>query len=291
MQKAFDPFVKAHALKILIDYSGSTKRKWTAICKEIMQYARIAPSGNATLLTRQDMESWARGDSELGDSKFQHVFAFLTHPDTMARPELAHASALLDPFHRLLRIGRALAEFYSDFPSSAWLGKPDDPILGTTDEEINRRAEALCGTYVGDYKGQKVCLSLDRIDAEPFFVAHYLASSSGFNADLGDWNLTRHSGYATISQAIIVHLKGVLIPHTRALRVLPPKDDRPPETLIVLSDDLTFKSLEIVMWDSLESVRKTLPYVNPFEFSMNLSRSDDVSIQNLISNFRWRVPG
>ncbi len=32
-QRAFDSFVKEHALKILLDYSASTKRKWTAICK------------------------------------------------------------------------------------------------------------------------------------------------------------------------------------------------------------------------------------------------------------------
>jgi hypothetical protein len=289
--RGFDPFVKDHALKILMDYSGSTKRKWTTIRKEILSVASVQPSERAPLLTRQDLESWARGDSVLGDDKFRLVFEFLTHPTTLARPEFAHATILMEPFHRLLRVGRALAEFYSDFANSSWIGRPQ-PFGAARAEPaaIETRAAAICGTFVGVYRGQSVCLSLERIGSESFFVAHYLASPGNLESWDSDWNLDRYSGYATVGGNFTVHLKGVLVSLTRTLGLLLPREQEQPQYIDVISDEIMHKASETIFWSNMEYTKKRLPYINPFDYSFRLSRSNSEALSNLIDVVRWRVP-
>jgi hypothetical protein len=286
--RAFDPLIKEHALKILIDYSASTRRKWTAIMKEIFAVSSHKPTSSAPLLTRQDLESWARGDSVLGDEKFRYVFEFLTHPATLARPELAHASALTDPFYRLLRVGRVLGEFYSDFDNSPFIGHRGLFSPQASPDETNARADAMCGIYVGTHRDRATCLSLERIQSEAFFIAHLFTSPTGFS-DAADWNLDRYSGYATADRRFLVHLKGVLVSFTRVFSLLPPRDQDPPQYIDVLSDELADKALETLLWSNMEYTKKRLPYINPFDFSFRLSRSKDKTLRDLVDTFRWRV--
>jgi hypothetical protein len=53
--------------------------------------------GHDLSLTRQDLEAWALAKVALSDRKFELVHRFLTHPDTLARPEFADAIALKNP--------------------------------------------------------------------------------------------------------------------------------------------------------------------------------------------------
>ncbi len=288
LPSAFDRLTKDHALKILQDYSASTRRKWQSIRKEILSYSSVKASKRASLLSRQDLENWARGDSVIGDAKFARVYEFLTHPDTLARPEFARAAALLEPRHHLFRIGRALAEFYSDFDSAIGKARIFEPPLSR--EEIEACADLMSGIYTGTHGSDQICLVLERIPTERFYVAHYLVSATGFRGASADWNLDRHSGFATVGSAITVHLKGVVVSHTRTLSVLPPRDWSSFDTLEVIADDVMSNSLKTVMWRDMKQVKKRLPYLNPLDYNFRVTKDDSVYLREIVDEIRWRVP-
>lgn len=107
-RRSFGTRTKARALKALQDYSKDSGRKWTLILGEILDLVG-EPGARFGALTRQDLESWSRGDSELGDGKFSYIYDFLTHEETVGRPFFAR----LDLSERNeLGLGRTLTEIF-----------------------------------------------------------------------------------------------------------------------------------------------------------------------------------
>lgn len=80
---------------MLLHYSEKTGKKWAAICSEIMRLVGRSATPEAPLLTRQDLEAWASGRSQLGDHKFALVFEFLVHPETLKRAEFSNVNSIL----------------------------------------------------------------------------------------------------------------------------------------------------------------------------------------------------
>mmetsp|Transcript_988 Transcript_988/g.1894 ORF Transcript_988/g.1894 Transcript_988/m.1894 type:complete len:343 (-) Transcript_988:596-1624(-) len=91
----FPTLQKNRALLVLLHYSEKTGKKWAAICSEIMRLVGRSATPEAPLLTRQDLEAWASGRSQLGDQKFALVFEFLVHPETLKRAEFSNANSIL----------------------------------------------------------------------------------------------------------------------------------------------------------------------------------------------------
>lgn len=278
LPSTFSAFTKQQALRILLDYSASTGKKWQSIRREIMDQSSVKASGNATLLVRQDLEKWASGDSVLGDRKFARVYEFLTHPSTLARPEFFRAAALLGPRHNLLRTGGAISEFYNNLPMAFGdgLSSPKDP---------GARATAICGIYVGSSGEAEVCLSIEKWEKQDIFVAHYLESDTSFAAISDEWNIMRYSGYATFGSVSILHLKGVLDRRTRVLVLVPPIEWSPVRELRVISQYL---------FDTVRPAEPAEPGdevpIMSIEAHYLLKRSDNPSLLRLIDTVRWDVP-
>lgn len=272
--RAFSLSMKQRALGILLEYSASTGRKWQLICQEIMDRSSVAPSGKATLLIRQDLEKWANG-SVPGDRKFARVYEFLTHPATLARPEFKDAANLLDPFENTLRVGRALAEFYSDFRGSL-----ATPGFGPVDR---RRAEAMCGTYVGYHRRKYVCLSVEQLDGD-VHVARLLTSPHRFEEARGEWQGIVHSGYVTFGRPVIVHLRDVLLKETRTLSILASVEAH---SLWIVSDEIVSAALERFKPAGLPpQEQKEMRMINADRYTFSVVRTDNVNVKLIIDNFR-----
>src|SRR5690606_16858099 len=104
-----------------MDYSLSSGHRWYRIRNEIINVLGIEASDRNPLLSRQDLEHWAEGKSVLGDEKFKLVYAFLTHPTSLKRPEFSRFQLLFGGIQQARRVGTAMTEFFGAPPTSPGL--------------------------------------------------------------------------------------------------------------------------------------------------------------------------
>lgn len=208
--QAYDLTLKRQSLKLLLDYSAATGRKWKHIRDEIIDVTQAPATEHIPLLTRQDLEAWARGDSTLGDGKFQWVMKFLTHPSTLERPEFHRALDILNRDGALRRIGNAVTDLYFTPPVPDLPGEARYLRRYGYDESW----PTIAGTYFWRHLQWNACLSLNTYERANFLIAHLL---TWINDD-EDWvepltigprlnYYSRYSGIATPGQIIRLHLK------------------------------------------------------------------------------------
>lgn len=287
--QAFSTVVKNQALKILCDYSLTTGHKWQAILNEIFRVTGAEPTERAPIMTRQDLESWASRKSKLGDEKFRWVYAFLTHPDTLMRPEFAKAKDLLD--HGVIeRVGGAFEDFFGDHTMSGYIRRI--PLGEYVDEEtIERRMTGHEGRFTGSDTTRDYCLSLERYPNHNFFICHFFSwPISGFGESF-DWDIERYSGFCTIGNQIRLNVKGVIVATARDIYAVPKVDhdsDRI-DTVNLLLHSLIFQATENVVFDKFETAHRKLKYIDPLAHTLILNRTDDSQLSEFIEQFRWNV--
>ncbi|EFO28838.1 conserved hypothetical protein [Roseibium sp. TrichSKD4] len=282
-------FVKNQALKILSDYSVSTGRKWQAIRSEIIGLLKLEVTEEAPLITRQDLESWAKGKSIIGDIKFQHVYAFLTHPNTLARPEFSKAQDLIE-FGTIERFGSAFSEFFSDENFSGYLHRRLSSE--TPDQElIDQKLNTFVGVYLGQAEGHTFCLSLDRYKQEAFFVAHILKWPNDAERYQDDWNIERQSGFCTISNRIRLHVKDVAIPLTEEFFLIPNKEKLKDEIhgFAVLTPSILKEASNSLLTEKFSGATRKLKFIDPDKHFIEILRTKDVQLHDFIDNFRWNI--
>ncbi|WP_316861072.1 hypothetical protein [uncultured Cohaesibacter sp.] len=289
LQRSFTNFEKDQALKILVDYSLATGRKWQAIRSEILTVTETQSTDYAPLLTRQDLESWAARKSTLGDTKFRIVFEFLTHPDTLARVEFAKANNLTT-LGTVRRVGEVFEDFFDDHKMSGYVRRI--PLSEQVDEEvIAERFNGFEGSFVGSRDHQEHCLVLTKFPSCHFFVCHFFSWPKSGLGDVMDWDIERFSGIATIGNQVRLHSKGTVIPTCRDMFVVPKVDhssDRI-DTINLILHTLIFNAIENVVFDNFETAQQRLKYIDPTAHSLTLHRTDDGQLHEFIDQFRWNV--
>lgn len=282
-------FVKNQALKILSDYSLSTGRKWQAIRAEIIGLLELEVTEEAPLISRQDLESWAKGRSIIGDIKFQHVYKFLTHPDTLARPEFAKAQNLIE-FGTIERFGSVFSEFFSDEKFSGYLHRRLSSE--EVDEElIDQKLDAVQGIYLGQADNNTFCLSLQRYKREPYFVAHLLKWANDGERYTDDWNVERQSGFCTISNKIRLHVKDVTIPLGEEFFLTPEKEKTTDNItgFSVLMPSILQEASNSLLTEKFSGTTRKLKFIDPDKHFMDLNRTEDTQLYDFIDNFRWNI--
>ncbi|WP_316859219.1 hypothetical protein [uncultured Cohaesibacter sp.] len=162
-QKTFSIFEKNQALKILVDYSLVTGKKWQAILSEIFRVTGTQTTDHAPLLTRQDLEQWARRKNNIGDAKFQIIFNFLTHPETLARPEFSKASNL-EKHGATKRTGHAFEQFFDNHKNLYYLTLPERKEI-----RISEYMDKFEGYYSGTDPRGRWYLAVTRYPHTNFF--------------------------------------------------------------------------------------------------------------------------
>jgi len=290
-QPRYGRYTKDRALKILIDYKESSGRKWQKICTEIIQLSGAPATLSAPILTRQDLESWEKRKSVLGDEKFQWVFKFLTHPQSLARPEFSSAADLLE-FGGIERVGSVFADYFSDHKNSTFIRRSVD-TRPMSQEVVDERVNGFQGCFFGsDDKGEH-CLSLKRHGTKDVFIAHYLVWPATKSGEPQDWDIERWSGFCTIGNAMRLHTKGVVIPRARDLLLLPKYTDYEvarTDNLLLITDGILSKSFEIINFANFSAAQRQLSYVDPKLYTIDLTRHDDVELGRFIEQFQWNIP-
>lgn len=232
---AFTSLQKGRALLILLDYSDRTGKKWSGICSEIMSLVGGAATLEAPLLTRQDLEAWASGRSQLGDEKFAFVFGFLTHPQTLQRKEFSKANSILieDRLKAYTRILGELVGGSSLTPVHSENGVPEkDKCLSPEDIEgvfVLRRDDRYELLYLS-YEASIEAYLCHLFSSPQKYAEGWLASAENakFHADydaresgqepnfdtrdfLGktDWSIVRYSGLAVFGNPVRVFLRSL----------------------------------------------------------------------------------
>ena len=266
---AFDTLVKDNALKLLLDYSSSTGKKWEAIRKEILSVAEADFTENAPILTRQNLEGWAARRGELGDDKFKWVYRFLTHRDTLARPEFKDAHRLMQTNFVLLSVGRVLHEVHGS------------PLFSFSEEQLDQ----VCGLYTLEHEMMpSYALYLVRPSREQFLVAHFLTRWNR-KTEEGDWDVFRRSGFATFGNNKLLHAKYVDGSLSSLMYFKTIKNNIGDfDQIRIIWHDL---NSQLLMYD------KDPPdelFRNPLDETHLLSRSDTSIFSDIIDNIKWSVP-
>jgi len=288
-RQAFSPFVKNQALKILDDYVLATGRKWQTIRSEIIKVTGVEVTERAPIITRQDLESWAARKSTLGDTKFKLVFDFLTHPDTLARPEFSKAHDLIS-FGTIERVGGAFEDFFDDHAMSGYIRRI--PLSENIDAEtVERRMHGFEGCFTGSNANRDYCLSIERFRQNGFFICHFFSWPINGLGEIFDWDIDRFSGFCTIGNQIRLHTKGVTISTARDMYAVPKLDhstDRI-DALNVVLHSLTSQAIENVVFDNFEAAHKRLKYIDPTAHTLLLERTTDSQLTEFIDQFRWNI--
>lgn len=285
----FSKFVKDSALKILIDYQRDTGRMWQKIRTEIINVTGAEVTEYAPIITRQDLESWSSRKSTLGDEKFKWVFRFLTHPDTLARPEFSKAHDLMD-FGLIKRMGGAFQDFFDDHAMSGYIRRI--PLSENIDAEtVERRMNGFEGCFTGSDKTQDYCLSLERFRQSNFFICHFFSWPINGFGEIFDWDIDRFSGFCTIGNQIRLHTKAVMISTVRDMYVVPKIDHSTDQidTLNLILHSLTYQAIENVVFDKFEAAHKQLKYIDPTAHTLLLERTTDSQLAEFIDQFRWNI--
>ena len=232
---SFTLLQKDRARLVLLKYSEQTGKKWAVVCSEIMKLVGGSATSRAPLLTRQDLEAWVSGRSQLGDEKFALVYAFLTHPKTLKREEFKGASSInieerLSGYAKVLNDlvgGTVLTTVYADKKTSGLntdlaptdfdglyvLRRDDryDLIYLAYDNSLNIylchlfiSPQKYTEGWVSDMEGEKrrEGSKAEKADAiSNFDVRSYLAKT--------DWSIIRYSGLAVFGNPIRVFLRGL----------------------------------------------------------------------------------
>lgn len=288
-RQAFSPFVKDQALKILDDYSLMTGRKWQAILSEIIKVTGLRVTEKAPIITRQDLESWVARNSILGDHKFKWVMKFLTHPDTLARPEFAKANDLVS-FGTIERVGEALADFFSDYKMSGYIKRvPAGEVIH--EETIEYRMNDFQGEFVGEDDGNSYCLSIERFGQSRYFVAHFFSWPSTQMGETSDWEIERYSGFCTVGNMMRLHTKGVVTRIVRDLFLIPILDEDIDQVtgFSLIKHSLLTKSIENIQFDSFTAAHRKLKFIDPTNHRIRLKRQRDSQLTEFIDQFRWNI--
>ena len=278
-QSAFSKVLKDQALKLLIEYRERTGNGWQKIRNEIVAVSARDASERAPLVTRQDLEAWARREVNIGDVKFRRVLEFLVHPDTLQRPEFHRARDLLTT-GKLERIASAIADFYM------------------TEEHrraYDHAASFFEGTYFGNYHETNYYLSLKKFPKHPFFVSHLFSWNSYVQPSAQDWNLSRSSGFCIYSNRLSLYVKSVALAAAEQAHIAPPtshlgntKDGRNDFFHIILDSLL----LDVMRHASLDNEAANLakaPYISTAGHVIHLERKSILNIDQILELVQWDV--
>lgn len=288
--KNFPSALKNRALKILLDYSRDTGRKWQAIRSEIMAIAGEAESASAPLLTRQDLESWAARKSTLGDEKFKLVMLFLTHPATLARPEFDRAK-LLTLTNSIERSGEVFDRFFTNYmaASSYFHSSALNPISETI---IAARKAAYAGLYTGTRNNRKYCLSVSTMEECDANIAHLFSWPEAMPPDETDWNIDRFSGFSTVGNQIRLHLRGIVERKVTQNYIAPTyvRSSKSFETIELLEGSFVTEVLGNQTREGLADANQRMRYYDARSHLLRLERTSDKSLARLVEKFEMSVP-
>ncbi|MGS4884951.1 hypothetical protein [Roseibium sp. MB-4] len=284
--RSFANFEKDQALKILVDYSLATGRKWQAIRSEILSVTETETTDYAPLLTRQDLESWAARKSSLGDAKFKIVFEFLTHPDTLARDEFAKANNLTT-LGTVGRIGSAFEEFFSPFHQ----------LLKTEASETDRSTfftmlKLVEGCWSGKRHEQRWHLVTTHFPNSGFFVCHYFRYNEASWQETGDWNLERYSGILTIGTELRLYVKQVLNEDVQDMRMVlggSDEDEQAKRIWLVFSSLLATRFNNFLSEEDEEKRFLIMARTHPETGRISMELNEDKITNEFVDNFRWNV--
>lgn len=288
--KKFPTALKDRALKILLDYSRDTGRKWQAIRSEIMAIAGEAESASAPLLTRQDLESWAARKSTLGDEKFKLVMIFLTHPATLERPEFDRAK-LLTLSNSIERSGEVFDRFFTNYmaASSYFHASALSPV---SQNAIAARKAAYAGLYTGARDNRSYCLSVSTMEECDAFIAHLFSWPEAVSPDNVDWNIDRFSGFSTIGNQIRLHLRGVVERKVVQNYIAPTyvRTSKSFETIELLEGSFVTEVMGNQTREGLANANQRMRYYDARAHLLRLERTSDQSLARLVEKFKLSVP-
>lgn len=284
--KSFSLSLKNRALKILIDYSLDTGKKWQAIRSEIMAVVEAGETDFAPLLTRQDLESWAAQKSTLGDDKFRLVLQYLTHPSTLARPEFDRAK-LLSIDGAIERHARVFDEFFTSFAAASLYFRAS-ALHDLTPEIIAARKAAYEGLYVSRAGAWSICLSISPVERCDAFLAHLFTWPGSAKPPTLDWNMMRFSGFSTIGGQIRLHLKGV-VEHRVTQNYIAPHYDRATKrisTIDLLHSSFVSEILGNQVREGLDDASVRMRYYDARPHIVRLEHTNDEALKNFVDQFR-----
>lgn len=198
----YDIPTKQLALEILEEYARATGHKWTHIRKAIFRAVGADFIKDAKLLTRQDLERWASGDSVIGNSKFAWVYQYLTAPETLQNPLFKKAHALLKPDTDEDKLGHALAAFYSNFDRSRFLR------ASVTDRRPASKVieVSLCGVWKDQDPREDAFLRFFHDKTARFLKVERFVFPRAPHHQMPHRIVERETGVMTIGSRCIIHL-------------------------------------------------------------------------------------
>lgn len=287
----YSSHLKDRARKLLLDYHAKTGVRWPTIWREIAELTNIPETDGQYFLSRQSLFRWARGESGLGNERFKYVFRFLTHPQTLQRPEFAQAADLVPDGH-IQRLGKAFADFFSHPGGNPYYFPFRPTIFSKSDENSRKGMQAYEGMYVGDLREERHCLSLHQYGNEDFFIAHYLKWRRTKVGNPEDWEIERSSGFCTIGNLIRIHTKGVLVPEAvdhYAVPIISKSGRSKVIVLMVISSNLLLPVINHYARAFPENKDLPAQNIDPNGFTVPLHRSKDEQMRLFIENFKWNI--
>lgn len=322
----FTSLQKGRALLILLNYSEGTGKKWSAICSEIMRLVGDAATLEAPLLTRQDLEAWASGRSQLGDDKFSFVYNFLTHPESLEREEFSKANSLI-----LSDKVRAYTKVLNELVGS----ECHEPIYTgekPSKERPQIKPETFDGLFILRRRGWDALLLLSYETEINAYFCHLFLSTQGNSEKLfadasvayltavdamkegrrsksfdlleyisdKDWALVRYSGLAIFGDPIRVFLRGMERKDPMVFDIFGSTKDHDNVSIMsngltkwIVNQDIT-KELARQVAQSNENQNEFLEHKNVgthgYVLRMRpLSWWDATNMQTFIDHIKWNV--
>ena len=292
-QATFDEGTKEFALKVLLDYSAATGRKWTHIRKEIYRCVGADIIKDGKFLTRQDLEHWASGHHVIGNPKFSWIYQFLTDESTLQRPHFITALSLLEPSAKYDRIGYALGEFYTDFERISFLG------IGSRERSTVQAAipDVLEGVWENQDPREDTYLQLTYSPGLKIINAELWTFPRGLPTTTYDWDVDRERGFMTVGSRCIIHLKSLDRQSTRVLFAYPTPKGR---SIVIVPDEIANRAQMMARIPLEERHRNRGGYfsplreedgssidgftINPEQFARRYLRSKFNRLQDIIDN-------
>lgn len=218
------------ARRLLSDYRKQKRCGWEDIIAEICELLDTDERIIEKQLSHQSFYYWEKSKKgKMRDSRFQHVFNFLTHPKTLARPKF-YAACMLDADYEWKHIGKAIGSFYqtnlnSVYLTEKYIDSDKDPfekrhiyptkqaeyeVHSNTEKSIESAAYKIEGLYLlqsQDIKAtpEYLCLIYD-VDADLIF-AHIIDENNirpflNEGCDLGS-----HNGFCYLNEGFNLTLQ------------------------------------------------------------------------------------
>lgn len=135
------------ARRLLSEYRKQKRCGWEDVIAEICELLDTDERIIEKQLSHQSLYYWeSTKKGKMRDARFQHVFNFLTHPKTLAKPEF-YAACMLDADYEWKHLGKAIGSFYQTNLNSVYLREKHITSIANPFEKRH-----LFRTTLGDYE-------------------------------------------------------------------------------------------------------------------------------------------